>query len=34
MKLITEVVEDIQYLTEQNDEGEKSYYIEAYLFSV
>ena len=28
MKLITEVVEDIQYLTEQNDEGEKSYYIE------
>ena len=28
MKLITEVVEDIQYLTEQNYEGEKSYYIE------
>lgn len=28
MKLITEVNQDIQYLTESNEEGKKSYYIE------
>jgi hypothetical protein len=28
MKLITEMVEEVQYLAEENDEGEKSYYIE------
>lgn len=28
MKLITEVFEEVQYLSEENDEGEKSYFIE------